>query len=132
MENANPPGTEPPMRHNLTKLTLAAIAEQPNMVQGIQFKSNGEIAHADKILHAGDWELQIAYLLKGTRSEGLHGVLLNQGQVVSAERHAVIDTELGAMKYYGEIQERKHHWDISGWNFVDPDKIPRPSQKTQD
>ena len=121
MDNANPPGTKPLMRHNLTKLTLAAIAEEPNMVQGMQFGSNNEIRHADKILRAGDWELQIAYLLKGARSEGLHSVLLNQGQVVGAERYAVIDTELGARKYYAEIQERKCHWDISGWNFVDPD-----------
>ena len=94
------------------------------------FDESGKIIKPHKTFKKGAWELQIVYLLKGTRSEGLHGVLIKQGEVVKP--HSLgeeIQTDLGPMKYYGDFKKRETNWAISGWCYSDQDKIPRPSAK---
>jgi hypothetical protein len=67
---------------------------------------------------SGEWELQVEYLLKGTRSEGQDGKLLKDGKPVDSKLLGKeIDTPLGKMKFYG--MERKVKWALTGWNFAD-------------
>ena len=67
---------------------------------------------------SGEWELQVEYLLKGTRSEGQDGKLLKAGKPVDPKLLGKeIETPLGKMKFYGT--ERKVKWALTGWNFAD-------------
>jgi len=66
----------------------------------------------------GEWELQIEYLLKGSRSEGQDGKLLKGSKPVDPKKLGKeIETPLGKMKHYGI--ERKVKWAVTGWNFAD-------------
>jgi hypothetical protein len=66
----------------------------------------------------GEWELQVEYLFKGTRSEGQDGKLLKDGKPIDPKRIGKeIETPLGKMKFYGT--ERKVKWALTGWNFAD-------------
>lgn len=67
---------------------------------------------------SGEWELQVEYLLKGSRSEGQDGKLLKGGKIVDHKKIGhEIETPLGEIKYYGT--ERKVKWAVTGWNFAD-------------
>jgi hypothetical protein len=64
------------------------------------------------------WELQVEYLLKGTRSEGQNGKLLKDGKPIDPKlTEKLLETPLGKMRYYGS--ERKTKWALTGWNFAD-------------
>ena len=83
---------------------------------------------ADRVYEEGDWKLEITYVNKGTRSEGIHGVLLHRGKVViAAKRGEVLDTDLGRMEYLGKRGEQARPWDPTGWLFADREKRPGPS-----
>lgn len=80
------------------------------------------ISPPDIIVQKGDWQLFIYYKDKGTRSETQYGRLLFKDEPVEAqERGETIQTDLGAMKYYGEEGETR--WGPRGWNFCDPAMI---------
>lgn len=80
---------------------------------------------ADKILRAEGWELQIWYRAKGSRSEGQHGVLFHEGNMVKGVTVAEeMETALGKMKYYGSTPAVM--WEPSGWHFADKSLI-KPS-----
>ena len=101
-----------------------------NMKNSTIFDNAGKLINPARVFKKGAWELQIHYICKETRSEGLHGVLLKDNEVVAHEENSKdIDTELGIMKYYGRFEDRKANWDISGWCYSEQEKIPRPSQK---
>ena len=101
-----------------------------NNKQDSIFDLSGKLIKPDRIYKKGIWELQIIYIQKGTRSEGLHGVLIKNDKVLNQkEDNKMIKTDIGVMKYYGKFENRKHNWDISGWCFSDANKIPRPSTK---
>ncbi len=66
----------------------------------------------------GEWELQIEYLLKGSRSEGQDGKLLKGSKPVDPKKLGKeLETPLGKMKHYGI--DRKVKWAVTGWNFAD-------------
>lgn len=72
---------------------------------------------------SGDWTLNIFFRNQGSRSEGQHGVLLHKGETVEgSETGAVIDTDLGQLKYYG-AEGSIMLWQNTGWNFADEDRI---------
>ncbi len=80
------------------------------------------------------WTLEITYLNPDTRSEGQQGRLFKDGNPVDApENRGSLVTPLGLLKHYGS--ERKHPWDVTGWNFADRRKIqrsadlPRPAER---
>ncbi len=76
---------------------------------------------------SGEWELQIEYLLKGSRSEGQDGKLLKGGKPVDPKKVGKeIETPLGKMKHYGT--ERKVKWAVTGWNFADRRKVKDSSR----
>lgn len=80
---------------------------------------------ADKVLRAEGWELQIWYRAKGSRSEGQHGVLFQNGKLIKgATVGEEMDTALGKMKFYGDAPAVM--WDPSGWHFADKSLI-KPS-----
>lgn len=79
---------------------------------------------ADRVLRKGEWELQIVYRNKGTRSEGQHGTLLRSGQVIKGEKVGQeLETDFGTLKYFGETAEAL--WLPTGWNFTNAHTIPR-------
>ena len=75
----------------------------------------------------GKWRLDIYFRLKGSRSEGQHGVLFHNGEIVEPKQVGeVIHTDLGQMKYYCHLEDMKYSIQPTGWNYADEDKI-RPS-----
>ena len=75
----------------------------------------------------GEWELQVEYLEKGSRSEGQNGKLLKAGKSVDPQKIGnALETPLGKLKHYGI--ERKVKWDITGWNFADRRKVKSSSR----
>jgi hypothetical protein len=77
------------------------------------------------IYQAGEWELRISYLYRGTRSEGQQGGLYKGDQEVAPDKEGEeLETPFGKLKHYG--MQRKQHWDITGWNFADRAKV-KPS-----
>ena len=65
-----------------------------------------------KKLKAGT--LKIWYIAKGTRSEGLHGVL--EGiEIEEKKRGMVIESSIGPLTFFGEWNEREHSFSVSGW-----------------
>lgn len=78
------------------------------------------------VYQAGEWDLRIAYLQKGTRSEGQQGTLLRGGQPVPAPDSGDLSTPLGELKHYGD--DRPTLWSVSGWNFADRKQIRRSEE----
>ena len=85
------------------------------------FSCAGETANIDWNkpdiqLSKGLWELKIFYIAKGTRSEGLHGVLYKNNMEKKANRlKEEIKTDLGEFIYYGDLKDRQHLFSLSGW-----------------
>jgi len=74
----------------------------------------------DKTLTGGQWELRIYYHARGSRSEGQHGVLLHQGEVVEPQQVGeVLETDLGKLKYYRRPEDRRLPSELTGWNFAE-------------
>lgn len=85
---------------------------------------------ADTKYRSGPWELRILYRARGTRSEGSHGVLYRNGEIV--EPHHLgefVDTGLGKLKYYAHLEEPHLPWATTGWHFADRSLILPSSAK---
>jgi hypothetical protein len=112
----------------LLSLVLAAplcVAEQGGAPLAGEGSGVDVSQPADKVLRQEGWELQIWYRAKGTRSEGQHGVLLQNGKEIPPGNVGdEMDTALGKMKYYGATPGVL--WDPSGWHFADKSLI-KPS-----
>lgn len=82
----------------------------------------------DRTLASGQWTLLIYYCgARGSRSEGQHGVLLYNGEVVEPRQVGeVLETDLGQLKYYRRPEDRRFPFELTGWNFAEHSKI-RPS-----
>lgn len=83
--------------------------------------------HAESCRHymAGEWELYVFFINKGTKSEGAFGVLLRNGDMnfpLSGESET-IETDLGTMRYYP--LDSQAPWAPRGWLFADKSMIPR-------
>ena len=66
-------------------------------------------------------KLNIWYIAKGTRSEGLHGEI--DGMDISPERGMKLQTKAGALVYAGSWEERTQLFSRSGWLPVDLEAI---------
>lgn len=67
------------------------------------------------------WTLKTEVLQPGTRSQGYHGVLYHDGEVVTGSQLGQIkQTPLGVLRYGGSKAERKQLWAHSGWQLVKP------------
>jgi len=74
----------------------------------------------------GNWRLDIYFRLRGTRSEGQHGILFHNGESIEPNQVGeVINTDLGQMKYYCRPEDVKDSWEPTGWNYTDEEKIRR-------
>jgi len=74
------------------------------------------LAQPDIVKKAGSYELRIYYVAKGTRSEGLHGVLTANGAVVDDSVAAKeMETDVGLLRCHGPWQNRKLLFASSGW-----------------
>ena len=98
-------------------------AGNPAAVASMTVRWEGDTA----VYEADGWQLRIAYLFKGTRSEGQEGCLLHQGQPVEPSVPGEVrDTPVGILKHYGT--ERPWNWSNSGWNFAGREQIQRSEQ----
>ena len=89
-----------------------------------------DLAKPDVVKRKGQYELRVYYIAKGTRSEGLHGVLIVNGSVVD---DAVADKEMkadvGLLHCHGPWQKRKLLFVSSGWLPMDTSTISPSWQK---
>ncbi|MEJ5309121.1 MAG: hypothetical protein WHX52_05075 [Anaerolineae bacterium] len=101
---------------------IAFSTRQPERV--LQLIQEAVSAGQPRTITSGDWTLNIYFRNRGTRSEGQHGVLLHKGTPVEPPAiGAVIETDLGQMRYYGSPEGVKVPWENTGWNFADEEKI---------
>jgi len=76
-----------------------------------------------KSFESGPWSLDIFLRAKSSRSEGSHGVLYHQGNVVEPQEVAqVIEIDLGAMKYCRHPADMTYTFEYTGWNSANPDR----------
>lgn len=101
---------------------IAFSTRQPERV--LQLLQEAVSARRPRTIASGDWTLNIYFRNRGTRSEGQHGVLLHKGKPVEPPAiGAVIETDLGQMRYYGQPAGVQVPWGNTGWNFADEEKI---------
>ncbi len=75
----------------------------------------------------GTWRLDIYFRLKGSKSEGQHGILFHNGEIVEPKQVGeAIHTDLGLLKYYCRLEDIEYPFELTGWNYADRKKI-RPS-----
>ena len=79
---------------------------------------------ADGLYSKGAWKLKIVYKLRGSKSEGPHGVLYRDDERVnSLQPGEMIETDLGTLKYYAHLIEKQWSWEVTGWHFADQSLI---------
>lgn len=61
------------------------------------------------------WVLTVLVLRPGSRSQGYHGILTQNGTEVSGEKGNVLETPLGVFVHEGSMDERPYLWSYSGW-----------------
>ena len=75
-----------------------------------------DLAKPDIVKSAGEYKLLVYYIAEGTRSEGIHGVLVENGEVVDAlQDQTELKTGLGILVYRGPWEKRTLLFDQSGW-----------------
>lgn len=73
---------------------------------------------ADRTIAAGNSQLSIWYLQRGSRSEGQHGELRVEGKrILGEELGETRPSDLGILRWFGD--ERPVLWAVSGWHFDD-------------
>jgi hypothetical protein len=83
-----------------------------------------EAATAPRTIASGEWVLNIYYRLRGSKSEGQHGILFHSGELIEPHQVGeVIDTDLGQMRYYCRLEDMVMPWEPTGWNFADENKF---------
>ncbi len=71
----------------------------------------------------GEWELIITFRAIGTRSEGQHGELFQNGSQIIGKEGQILQTPLGELRHYGSRTIKKHLWEPTGWNFSSSEKF---------
>lgn len=66
------------------------------------------------------WRLQTEVLQPGSRSQGYHGELFHNGEVVQGTVGQTLHTPLGTLDYMGSRHDRAHLWSHSGWKLTKP------------
>ena len=66
-------------------------------------------------LEKDGWALTVLVLRPGSRSQGYHGILTQNGTEVSGEKGDVLETPLGVVVHEGSMDERPYLWSYSGW-----------------
>lgn len=66
------------------------------------------------------WKLTVIVMLPGTRSQGYHGVLTQNGTEVHGRKGDTLDTPLGRVVHEGSLDEREFLWSYSGWYLSEP------------
>jgi hypothetical protein len=89
-----------------------------------EYNQQMETAAAPRTIACGEWVLNIYYRLRGSKSEGQHGVLFHKGVLIEPHQVGeVIDTDLGRMRYYRRLEDVAMPWEPTGWNFADENRI---------
>ena len=99
-----------------------AAAQRQHQID--EYNKQMEAEAAPRSIVSGDWTLNIYFRYRGSKSEGQHGILFHNGELIEPQIVGeVIDTDLGRMKYYCRLEDMKVPWEPTGWNFADEDKI---------
>ena len=96
----------------------------------------------DKVYQDTQWRLEIYLNNKGTRSQGSMGLLYSGTEPVRGKKGEIRDISIGKVRYNGPEAGRKHLWDATGWQMLDPrvspvvhgadPTIPRPGMLGKD
>ena len=79
----------------------------------------------DVVYQKGPWRLDIYINNKGSRSEGSMGRLYRNGKQIQGREGEIRETSIGKVKYNGSEASRRHLWDDTGWQMVDPRVEPQ-------
>jgi hypothetical protein len=91
-----------------------------------------DLSRPDTVKRSGHFVLRIYYIAKGTRSEGLHGVLTAKGLVIDdSSGGSELTTDLGPVLCHGPWGSRKLLFGKSGWLPKDAGEMP-PSARRND
>ena len=77
------------------------------------------------VYSASGWVLNVYITQKGTRSQGLHGVLLHHENIIPGEPNEVRILPIGKVVYRGSLELKMRLWESSGWVMVEPAVEPR-------
>lgn len=66
------------------------------------------------------WKLTVIVMRPGTRSQGHHGELTQNGTKVHGKKGDTLDTPLGRLVHEGSLDEREYLWSYSGWYLSEP------------
>jgi hypothetical protein len=98
------------------------VAQRQRQIDDYNKQMEAEAAHRSIV--SGDWVLNIYYRFRGSKSEGQHGRLFHNGELIEPQQVGeIIDTDLGQMKYYCRLEDMELPWEPTGWNFADRKKI---------
>ncbi|MCP4417686.1 MAG: hypothetical protein GY805_13770 [Chloroflexi bacterium] len=82
---------------------------------------------SERITQKNGWTLKVSFRNAGTRSEGQHGELSQNGRSLIPDHEGQeLDTPLGRMKYHLHPENANLPFAITGWNYANP-KLVRPS-----
>ena len=96
-------------------ISLATAISQED-ITSIETVVTRETARPDIDRRAGDYQLYIYYVSKGTKSEGIIGRLRKgDKEIIGTDIGEKIKTPFGIYIWHGAIKDRKQLWDISGW-----------------
>ena len=116
--------------HLLTTLTFVmstlSASDQiqlPVEREVIQKKLSPEIVKT-----SGDYRISLYFIAKGTRSEGIHGTIhIKEVEVFGESAGQILNTPFGRYRWHGQLKNRKHLWDRTGWIPIDPGSISSSS-----
>ena len=80
--------------------------------------------YPDVVMRSGNSVLNIYYFAKGTKYEGFHGILFDQGKEIYSG-NTLRKFKNFDIKYYGSYEERSFSYDKSGWLPINSAHIPR-------
>lgn len=79
----------------------------------------------DEVTRVGAYELRVAVLHRGTRSEGRVGRLFHGDREVRGRaRGQAVEAEPGGARFVFLGAERPHLWSVSGWQLEPPAPLP--------
>ena len=95
--------------------TFTAMADEQFYLLGEVGQSRQEIK-PDIIKNSGDYHLKIFYFEKGTRSEGIYGMmLLKDKEIIGKSPEETIKAPFGIYVWHGPLDNKKQGWGCTGW-----------------
>lgn len=86
--------------------------ERPNFSEQVPFGSE------DTVIEKDGWKLETEVLQPGSRSQGYHGVLSHDGEIIEGKRGELLETPIGTLRFNGSRMGAQL-WEHTGWVLID-------------